>query len=166
MIRIDDERCTGCGACVEACPVGAIRLLEGETGSHAEIDEERCQECEACVEACPEGAITSGIEPTTERELVEAKAAPVPAGQEPREVRLVKRATKARVWLGPALAFVGREIVPRLAASLLDAWDRRAGRSSPSLSDSISARPARRTAANPTGGSAHRRRWRRHRGGQ
>ena len=166
MIYIDNERCTGCGVCVEACPTGAIWLTEGETGRHAEIDEARCQECEACVEACPEKAIRSEAEPVIERELVQVKAKPVPAKPQSRQVYLGRPAPKALTWLGAALAFAGREIVPRVAASLLDAWDRRAGRSTPPLSDSNSVRPARRTAADPTGGGARRRRWRRHRGGR
>jgi len=45
-------RCVGCGACVAACPEGALRLLGGRgvpTG-------ERCVACEECVKRCPAGA--------------------------------------------------------------------------------------------------------------
>jgi NAD-dependent dihydropyrimidine dehydrogenase PreA subunit len=86
MIRIDDERCTGCGACVEACPTGVIRLTEGAAGIHAEIDEERCQECRACVEVCPEEAIISEVKPIIEGELVQVKATPVLVEPRPRGV--------------------------------------------------------------------------------
>ncbi|MBQ5917188.1 MAG: 4Fe-4S binding protein, partial [Lachnospiraceae bacterium] len=41
-----------CGACVDACPVGAI--TEGD-GKYV-IDAETCVECGACAGACPVGA--------------------------------------------------------------------------------------------------------------
>ncbi|RKY66415.1 MAG: electron transfer flavoprotein subunit alpha [Candidatus Latescibacterota bacterium] len=51
-IKVIEEKCTGCGACVDACPFGAIRVEE-----MAVIDEEKCTLCGACVEACPLGAL-------------------------------------------------------------------------------------------------------------
>jgi ferredoxin len=62
MIAVDRERCTGCGACMAACPSGAIRLVGSETGSYAEVDQEKCRKCEACLDACPEQAIMSEVE--------------------------------------------------------------------------------------------------------
>jgi hypothetical protein len=76
----------------------------------------------------------SDIEQASDREIVQVKAEPVPAEPSSRQVR-------AASWLGAALAFAGREIVPRLAALLLDAWDRRAGRSSPSSGELAPERP-------------------------
>ena len=47
----DAGRCTGCGACAEACPVGAIPADEPATTLA-----ERCIKCAACVKVCPAGA--------------------------------------------------------------------------------------------------------------
>jgi NAD-dependent dihydropyrimidine dehydrogenase PreA subunit len=165
MVLIDSERCTGCGACVQVCPVGAIRVIEGETGDYAEIDQEECRQCEACIEACPEQAILSQIEPVMEGEIIEVKAKPVPVRSQPRQVRPVRPAPKALIWLGPVLAFAGREIVPRVAAALLDAWDRRFGRPASSLNELTSVRSAQWSMPGhqngpPRGGRRRRRRGR------
>jgi MinD superfamily P-loop ATPase len=53
MIFIDEERCTGCGLCLDACVQGAIALGEGG----ATIDQSLCSGCAACVAACPQAAI-------------------------------------------------------------------------------------------------------------
>ncbi|MBN1582129.1 MAG: 4Fe-4S binding protein [Anaerolineae bacterium] len=166
IIYVDVARCTGCGVCVEVCPTGAVRLMEGGTGYYAEIDEEKCRKCGVCVEACPVEAIVSQVEPAMEGEIVMVKAKPVPVKSQYREVRPVQPAPKALAWLGAALAFAGREIVPRVAVSLLDAWDRRASRSTPSQTASVSVRSALGPAVNSLKGTGRQHRWRRHRGGQ
>lgn len=51
--RVDKKKCTGCGQCVEICPVEAIELKKEK----AVIDEESCLECGACVDECPAAAI-------------------------------------------------------------------------------------------------------------
>jgi uncharacterized protein (DUF362 family)/ferredoxin len=47
------SRCTGCGVCVENCPVQAIELV----GGRARIDLDICIRCYCCHELCPEQAI-------------------------------------------------------------------------------------------------------------
>ena len=53
-VLVDKEKCTGCGTCIDACPLSAIELQDGL----AVIDEETCGECGACVDVCPEEAIS------------------------------------------------------------------------------------------------------------
>lgn len=65
MAKVDKEKCVGCGACVQTCPHGAIKI--GEDGK-AEVDQEKCQSCGRCVEVCPMQAITKTEEATEETE--------------------------------------------------------------------------------------------------
>jgi hydrogenase-4 component H len=51
--ELDGSRCDGTGACVAACPTGAIRL-DPATWS---IDTGACIFCAACAAACPVDAI-------------------------------------------------------------------------------------------------------------
>ena len=51
-IRIDEELCTGCGACQASCPYGCIEIID----DNARITDE-CTLCGACVEECPVEAI-------------------------------------------------------------------------------------------------------------
>lgn len=52
QLRIALSRCTGCGACLEACAAGAIRLKQGA----ALTDRALCVGCGACTQVCATGA--------------------------------------------------------------------------------------------------------------
>ena len=52
---VDQEKCTGCGACVDACPVEAITM---EDGGKAKVNPDTCIDCGACVSECPVEAIS------------------------------------------------------------------------------------------------------------
>ena len=51
--RADEERCTGCGACVDQCPVSALLMNE----NYPIADPEICIRCFYCQEICPEKAM-------------------------------------------------------------------------------------------------------------
>jgi len=51
-LRVDEKSCTGCGACVETCPFGAL-VLEGDLVRILDS----CTDCGACVSSCPSEAL-------------------------------------------------------------------------------------------------------------
>ncbi|MFH1877176.1 MAG: 4Fe-4S binding protein [Candidatus Omnitrophota bacterium] len=55
IIKIDEEKCNGCGLCVPDCPEGAIRIVEGKARL---VKESLCDGLGACLGTRPEGAIT------------------------------------------------------------------------------------------------------------
>lgn len=57
-MRVDLERCRGCGLCEEVCPLGVIVVEEKK----ARVGE-GCCECKTCLRVCPEGALVpEGVE--------------------------------------------------------------------------------------------------------
>ncbi|MCD6405990.1 MAG: 4Fe-4S binding protein, partial [Planctomycetes bacterium] len=51
--------CCGCGACVVACPRGAIEIAEGRRYNFARLDAAKCVECGLCRQVCPSTALLS-----------------------------------------------------------------------------------------------------------
>ena len=55
IIRIDPDRCDGCGLCAQACHEGAIAMVGGKAKL---VREDHCDGLGDCLPACPTGAIT------------------------------------------------------------------------------------------------------------
>ncbi len=54
ILSVEDSACTGCGACVRACPVEALSLVNSEQGrKKAVLDGSTCLGCGVCVKSCP-----------------------------------------------------------------------------------------------------------------
>lgn len=55
IIRIDEEKCNGCGICANACHEGAIEMVNGKAKL---VRENFCDGFGDCLPGCPTGAIT------------------------------------------------------------------------------------------------------------
>ena len=55
IIKIDADKCNGCGACAAACHEGAIQMVDGKARL---TREDYCDGLGDCLPACPTGAIT------------------------------------------------------------------------------------------------------------
>ena len=67
-ITVDLEKCTGCGKCVDVCPVYAVKMVNEK----AVMDEELCILCTSCVAECETDAIRI---PSAEGQFVRASQA-------------------------------------------------------------------------------------------
>ena len=54
IVKIDEEKCDGCGECVIACAEGALQIIDGKARL---ISEKYCDGLGACLGECPQGAI-------------------------------------------------------------------------------------------------------------
>ncbi len=55
IIKIDEEKCTGCGKCIPGCPEGALQVIDGKARLISDLF---CDGLGACLKDCPEDAMT------------------------------------------------------------------------------------------------------------
>jgi Electron transfer flavoprotein, alpha subunit len=52
LLEIDKDKCIGCGGCIDACPFGALSLVDNMV-----VVNDKCTACGACLLACPVHAL-------------------------------------------------------------------------------------------------------------
>ena len=57
-MKIDQDRCNGCGLCVKDCPLGVMTVEDKKA-----VILEGCVECRTCFKVCPKGAVLEIVEP-------------------------------------------------------------------------------------------------------
>ena len=55
IVKIDEDKCDGCGLCVSNCAEGAIKIIDGKARL---VSDALCDGLGACLGHCPQGAIT------------------------------------------------------------------------------------------------------------
>ncbi|HQC50712.1 MAG TPA: 4Fe-4S binding protein [bacterium] len=55
IIKIDEEKCDGCGLCIPSCKEGALQIVDGKARLVSDV---YCDGLGACLGECPRGAIT------------------------------------------------------------------------------------------------------------
>jgi len=55
VVKIDEDKCNGCGACIISCAEGALQLINGKAKL---ISDKYCDGLGACLGECPQGAIS------------------------------------------------------------------------------------------------------------
>lgn len=72
IIKIDEEKCNGCGLCADACHEGAIGMVDGKAKL---LREDYCDGLGDCLPVCPVDAISFEV-----REAAAYDKAPLPCG--------------------------------------------------------------------------------------
>jgi ferredoxin len=109
IIKIDEDKCNGCGLCATACHEGAIDIVNGKAKL---VRENYCDGLGDCLPACPTGAISfeereapaydhaAVMAAKAEREKANEK--PLPCGCPGTQSRTLERAKAAPVHSEPA----------------------------------------------------------------
>ncbi len=107
IIKIDEDKCNGCGACAAACHEGAIEMINGKAKL---TREDYCDGLGDCLPACPTGAITFEEREAPaydEAAVLAAKAKkegakPLPCGCPGTSSKAIARQTRAAAPAAPA----------------------------------------------------------------
>ena len=120
IIKIDEERCNGCGLCAEACHEGAIGMVEGRARL---LRDDYCDGFGDCLPMCPTGAISfeeREADAYNEAEVKKnmAQKRPLPCGCLGTNAHTITRETARTIATGPDKTTA----VPTDTESQLVAW--------------------------------------------
>ena len=55
IVKIDEDKCDGCGLCIMSCAEGALQIIDGKARI---VSDKYCDSLGACLSECPQGAIS------------------------------------------------------------------------------------------------------------
>jgi Pyruvate/2-oxoacid:ferredoxin oxidoreductase delta subunit len=122
IIRIDQEKCDGCGLCVPSCAEGAIQIVDGKAQL---LEDKFCDGLGACLGECPQGALTIEEREAEEFEGPAPGAAPhhaAPPAAPPAAPGVTPPASEVFVCPGSAMRQFAREKAPAAGESALGHW--------------------------------------------
>ncbi|GAA0725475.1 4Fe-4S dicluster domain-containing protein [Clostridium malenominatum] len=93
IIKIDEEKCMGCGLCVNACQEGAIDLVNGKAKL---VNHDHCDGLGMCLPECPTGALE-----LIDRDPMEIpmEKQPMPCGCPGQAAKLIERKPVAKATI-------------------------------------------------------------------
>lgn len=112
IIKIDDNKCNGCGACASACHEGAIEMINGKA---VLTREDYCDGLGDCLPACPVDAISfeereapAYNEEAVKKAQAEKKSAKLPCGCPGTKAKAIRRESSIPQKTGDTPSFLSQ----------------------------------------------------------